>query len=262
MTDVETGTLTDRALETLRAIVAKYSHAEAEVVRAYFAKPRTPEEHTEVLLKQIGREIQGRRRLGPSVATMAEGLEISVDRHEYAEYLRESTEEVEHYVALADLAEWVAGRKLEPDRLLGYEVMARYNPNASEESQYNRRLPEACRNLDVGREIVTALGYDHAVELMHCAEGGGGGAFEECAKLQGDEFRQKLATAMRKIVHDEMGHGPRRIEGYAREWIHTDAELAEDARWLDAFMLAHFRVRNEIWGSPLSEEQIAALSRG
>jgi len=46
MTDVKTGTLTDRALETLRAIVAKYSHAEAEVVRAYFAKPRTPEEHT------------------------------------------------------------------------------------------------------------------------------------------------------------------------------------------------------------------------
>jgi hypothetical protein len=97
---------------------------------------------------------------------------------------------------------------------------------------------------------------------MHCAEGGGGGAFEEAAKLQGDEFQRRLATAMRKIVHDEMGHGPRRIDGYAREWIQSEAELQQDAHWLDAFMLAHLRVRNEIWGYPLSEDHIAALSRG
>src|ERR1041384_6891372 len=126
MTDVEPTTLQERAARTLRAIVAKYSHAEGEVVRAYFAKPHTAEEHTEVLLKQIGREIQGRRRLGQSITMMAEGLETTVNRHEYAEYLRESVEEVEHYVALADIAEWLAGRKLEPERLLGYEVMARY----------------------------------------------------------------------------------------------------------------------------------------
>src|SRR5438105_2966660 len=115
MADVESAALTPEAIGTLRTIVAKYSHAEGEVVRAYFGKARTAEEHTEVLLKQIGREIQGRRRLGPSIAEMAEGLEVTVDRHEYVEFLRESSEEVEHYVALADLAEWVAGRKLEPD---------------------------------------------------------------------------------------------------------------------------------------------------
>jgi hypothetical protein len=254
--------LLDQAAQTLRAIVAKYSHAEAEVVRAYFARPRTSDEHVQVLLKQIGREIQGRLRLGPSITAMAEALEKTVDRHEYAEFLRESTEEVEHYVALADLAEWAAGRKLSPQELLGYEVMARYNPHAPDASQYNPRLPEACHNLDVGRAMVGALGYDRAYALMHCAEGGGGGAFEACARLQGDEFRERLAAAMRKIVHDELGHGPGRIDGYVRDWIRTEAELAEDARWLDAFMLAHLRVRNEIWGYPLSSEQVAALSQG
>ncbi|HZT08765.1 MAG TPA: hypothetical protein VFC51_17205 [Chloroflexota bacterium] len=261
MTEVEAQTLQERAARTLRGIVEKYSHAEAEVVRVYFDSPHTAEEHVEVLLKQIGREIQGRQRLGPTITSMADRLERSVDRHEYAEFLRESTEEVEHYVALADLAEWVAGRELEPERLLGYEVMARYNPNAPDAEQYNPRLPEAGRNLDVGRDMVQALGYDRAFALMHCAEGGGGGAFAECAKLRGDEFQQRLATAMRKIVHDEMGHGPGRIDGYVRAWIHDEAELEQDARWLDAFMLAHLRVRNEIWGYPLSEQRIADLSR-
>src|SRR6266545_4248117 len=166
MTDVETS-LEQKASETLRAVVEKYSHAEGEVVRAYFAKAHKPEEHVEVLLRQIGREIQGRSKLGPSISAMAEGLERTVDRHEYAEFLRESTEEVEHYVALADLAEWVVGRKLDPDQLLGYEVMARYNPAAPDSDQYNGRLPEVCRNLDIGRAMVEALGYERAFELMH-----------------------------------------------------------------------------------------------
>ncbi len=257
---VQPGTMEERAAQRLRSIVEKYSFAEGEVVRAYFAKPRAAEENVEVLLKQIGREVQGRAWIGPELAARAKGLERTIDRHEYAEFLRESAEEAEHYVALADIAEWVAGTKLEADRLLGYEVVARYNPEHGDDLMYNRKLPEACRNLDVGREMVEALGFDRADHLMHLAEGGGGGAFVECAKLQGDEFRQRLATAMRKIVRDEMGHGPGRIDGYAREWVETDQQLEEDARWLDAFMLAHLRVRNEIWGYSLTEERIAELS--
>ena len=109
---------------------------------------------------------------------------------------------------------------------------------------------------------MAALGRDRARELMHLAEGGGGGAFAECARLQGDEFRDRLAAAMRRIVVDEMGHGPGRIEGYARDYVHSEEELREDLRWLDVFMLAHLRVRNEIWGYPLGEERIAALARG
>ena len=66
-------------------------------------------------------------------------------------------------------------------------------------------MPEAGRNMDVGRAIVDALGRERALELMHLAEGGGGGAFVECAKLAGDEFRDRLGAAMRKILQDEMG---------------------------------------------------------
>lgn len=236
--------LRDKATSDLRRVIEKYAAGEAEVVRAYFAQPRSNEEHVEVMLKQIGREIQGRNWI-ERIVPMAKALERGVDRHHYAKRLREEAEEAEHYVLLADIAEWLAGRKLEPDRLLGYEVVARYDPTLPKSLLYNPRLPEAARNVDVGREIVEALGRERALELMHLAEGGGGGAFVECANLSGDEFRDRLATAMRTIVKDEMGHGPERLDPYVRERIHSEEELREDVRWLDAFMLAHLRVRNE-----------------
>ena len=74
------------------------------------------------MLKQIGREIQGRNWI-ERVVQMARDLEQSVERHEFAKYLREQAEEVEHYVLLADIAEWLAGGALPADRLLGYEVV-------------------------------------------------------------------------------------------------------------------------------------------
>jgi len=253
--------LKERAITALRAVVEKYSAGEAEVVRAYFAQPHTNEDHIEVMLKQMGREIQG-RQWADAIVPMARDLERGVDRHDYVTYLRESAEEAEHYTLLADIAEWLAGRKLEPERLLGYEVVARYDPKLPESLLYNPKLPEASHNVDVGREIVAALGRERARELMHLAEGGGGGAFLECAKLHGDEFRDRLCAAMRKIAHDELGHGPARVVGYVEERISTEVELREDVRWLDAFMLAHLRVRNEIWGYPLSDGRIAAIQHG
>jgi hypothetical protein len=84
----------------------------------------------------------------------------------------------------------------------------------------------------------------------------------EAAKLSGDPFKDRLGAAMRKIAHDEMGHGPARVEGYVAERINSDEDLERDKHWLDAFMMAHFRVRNEIWGYPLSEERIDEIQRG
>ena len=251
--------LAKRAVTELRHVIEKYSNAEAEVVRAYFAQPRSNDDHIEVMLKQMGREIQVRHFVD-QIVPLARDLERGVERHDFAKHLREQAEEVEHYVLLADIAEWLAGGQLPPDRLLAYEVIARYDQTLPESLMYNPRMPEAAHNVDVGREIVEALGRERALELMHLAEGGGGGAFVECAKLSGDEFRDRLGAAMRRIVRDEMGHGPERLEPYVREWVHSEDELREDVRWLDAFMMAHFRVRNEIWGYPLSEARIAEIA--
>lgn len=253
--------LQERARRRLKAIVEQYAAGEAEVVRAYFSQPRTNEEHLEMLLKQMGREIQVRKWMGQA-GEMARELERTTDRHSYQELLRQVSDEVQHYVLLADLAEWLAGGPLPADRLLAYEVVARYRPDRPEEEMYNPRLPAANHNLDVGRQLITALEPERGSELMHLAEGGGGGAFVECSRVTGDEFRDRLGATMRSIVRDELRHGPDRIDAYVDRWIQTEEQLETDAFWLKAFMAGHLRVRNEIWGHPLPEERLAAIDRG
>src|SRR6266508_2636995 len=104
-------TLNGRAARELNAILGQFAAGEAEVVRAYFERPHTSDDHLDVLLRQMGREIQAANRLRPA-AEMFQRLEVTVDRHEFADYLEHIAEEAEHYAILADLAEWVAGRKL------------------------------------------------------------------------------------------------------------------------------------------------------
>jgi len=80
--------------------------------------------------------------------------------------------------------------------------------------------------------------------------------------LQGDPFKDRLGAAMRRILQDEIHHGPERIDGFARDWVQTaeDAKIATD--WLRRIMHQHLRVRNEIWRNPLSAERLAAIDRG
>jgi hypothetical protein len=249
-----------RAAVELRAIVERYATGEAEVVRAYFAEPHTMDENVDVLLRQMGREIQTANWLNRA-QRMLEELEVTADRHAFAELLEQIAEETEHYVLLADLAEWAAERKLSRDELRRYEVYARWDPMAPVDKLSNSHLPEANRMLDIGHALIDELGYELGNEIGRLSEGGGGGAFIECARLEGDEFRERLAEAMRRIVKDEMHHGPERIDGFARTWIRSEGDLATATRWLRDFMAQHLRVRNEIWRYPLSAERMQAIDR-
>src|SRR5687767_12845089 len=106
----------ERAAAELHAIVAQYSAGEAEVVTTYFQQQHTDEENLDVLLRQMGRELQTSNWLHNAVK-MLEELDVTVDRHEFAGFLEHIAEETEHYCILADLAEWYAGRKLGPQEL-------------------------------------------------------------------------------------------------------------------------------------------------
>jgi len=254
-------TLEQRAADELRAIVEQYAAGEAEVVRAYFEQPHSMDDHVDVLLRQMGREIQTANWLNRA-QHMLDELEVTVDRHALADILEQIAEETEHYVLLADLAEWAAGRKLGRDDLRRYEVYARWDPMAPPDKLSNAHLPEANRMLEVGHAMMDEVGYELGNEIGRLSEGGGGGAFIECTRLTGDEFRERLAAAMARIVKDEMHHGPERIDGFARNWIRSEDDLTTAARWLRTFMAQHLRVRNEIWRYSLPPERLAAIDRG
>lgn len=256
-----TSALSERAERELNAILAQFASGEAEVVRTYFERPHTAEENLDVLLRQMGREIQAASRL-PLAARMFERLEADVERHEFANYLEHLAEETQHYVILADLAEWVAGRKLAADEARRYEVHARFEPGSTTALDVNPLLPEATRMMEVSRALVDALGFERGNQVAKLTEGGGAGAYIECMRLSGDEFRDRLAAAMRRILQDEIHHGPERVHGFAHTWVRNEEDLETAKHWLTAFMAQHVRVRNEIWNYPLTAERLAAIDRG
>ncbi|HWP29899.1 MAG TPA: hypothetical protein VNM50_10235, partial [Chloroflexota bacterium] len=86
--------------------------------------------------------------------------------------------------------------------------------------------------------------------------------FTEASRLRGDAFRERFAAVMGRIVEDEIEHGPLRVRGFARTWIRDEADLEAAKRLLREFMAQHLRVRNEIYGYPLSPERLAAIDRG
>ena len=254
-------TLRDRAATELRAIVDQYAAGEAEVARSFLSRPHTTEENVDVLLRQMGRELQTAHWLHRAVAMLDE-LDTTVDRHSFAEFLEQIAEETEHYVILADLADWASGRKLTSEELHRYQVYARVELNLPPDKFFNPLLPDGNKMVEIARLVVDTLGYERGTELVRMSEGGGGGAFIECARAGGDPFQDRLAAAMRRILKDEIKHGPDRVDGFAEHWVRSEQELEESTRWLRTFMAQHLRVRNEIWAYPLSDERMVAIDRG
>ncbi len=253
--------LAARAERELNAILAQYTAGEAETVRAFFAQPHTAEEYADMLCRQMGREVFCVAWL-PRAGRMAAELERSVDRHRFAGMLEQIAEEVKHYAVLADVADWVLGRKLTAEEARAYEIYAAPDPELPREAHHNPRLPEANAMVELLWRFRIENPTEFSDEVMHLSEGGGGAAFLEASRLSGDEFRERFATAMRTIAVDELDHGPRRVPGFVANYVHTEADLALAKRLLREIMAQHLRVRNEIFGYSLSPERLAAIDRG
>lgn len=253
--------LAERAERELNEILASYAAGEAEVVREFFARPRPREQQADMVRRQMGREIFVVGWLERAVRQGRE-LERAVDRHDFVELVEQIADEVSHYAVLADLAEWLLGRKLTAEEAREYEVYAVYDPELPLERQYNPRLPEANKMIDVLRRLRTEYPAAFTDQVMRLTEGGGGGAFQEASGLRGDEFRERFARAMGRIVEDEIEHGPLRVRGFARTQIRDEADLARAKQLLREFMAQHLRMRNEIYGYPLSAGRMAAIDRG
>ena len=248
-----------RAEASLRSVLERYSSGEGAVVTAFFSKPRTKNECLEVLLRQIGREVQVAHQLDP-LPQMGRDLERGVDRWTMFHKAEQVADELKHHALLADLAEWLTGRKLGADELRKYEVNAWWDESVDDYYLHNPHLPEAARMVDVTRELADKLEPRFLAGLVKVSEGGGGQAFLVASKLDGDEFQRRFATVMGDIAEDELQHGPEQIAGFVQREVHRQEDLDRAAWGLTAIMAQHLRLRNEIYGYPLSEEELASYS--
>lgn len=253
--------MAERAERELRAIVARYAAAEAEVVREFFAHPHTPDEYLDVVLRQAGREIHPSYQCTRALY-MVEHLEESVSRYALHDQVERIAEEIGHYIIMAELAEELAGRKLGREELLKYWVYAVYDPLVSDDKFYNRLLPAANRQIEVTRELMDYFGWDRGRPLTRLGEGGGGGAFAEAARHGADDFQQRFAAGMGRILSEEIEHGPNQVQGYVATFVRGEQDLAEAKHWLTRFLSQHARVRNEMYIYPLSSVRLAAIDAG
>ena len=252
--------LQQRAEAALRDVLERYTAGEAAVVRSFFSQPRTNAEYLEAVLRQIGREVQVVHQL-PQIAALGEQLERTVGRWELYHRLEQTAEEVKHHALLADIAEWLAGRRLAAEELRKYEVNAFWDETVDDYYLHNPHLPEAGRMVDVTRELSATLPPAIWKGVVKVSEGGGGAAFVEASHLDGDEFQRRLAAAMAIIAEDEMGHGPEQVAEFVRTQIQSEEALGLAINGLTKIMVQHLRVRNEIYGNPLNDGQLAAYDR-
>lgn len=253
--------LAERAEHELTELVTRYAAAEAEVVRTFFASPRTDEEYLDVVLRQAGREAHTALQMTRALR-MLDDMERTVTRHALRDQMERQADEIKHYTLLADLAEELAGKKLSREELLKYWVFAVYDPVLPRERMYNPNLPEANAALDFNKRLIEQFGWERGRPLTRLAEGGGGGAFVEAMLHRADAFQERFADAMGEIYVDEVGHGPEQIHDYASTRIKSGEQLEEDKRWLTEFLQHHLRVRNEIFRNAMTPERMAAIDRG
>lgn len=249
-----------RAEEALRSILERYSSGEGAVVKAFFSRARSNDEYLEVLLRQTGREVQVAHQMD-GLPEMGRQLERGVDRWALQGKIAQIADELKHHALIADLAEWLTGRKLSADELRKYEINASWDESVDDHYLHHPLLPEAARMVDVTRELAGRLEPAFLSGLVKCSEGGGGQAFLEASKLDGDEFQRRFAAIMGDIAGDELQHGPEHIKVFVEQHVHDEDDQERATSGLTAIMAQHLRLRNEIYGNPLDEAALRSYDR-
>ncbi|MBI2368659.1 MAG: hypothetical protein HYV08_00125 [Deltaproteobacteria bacterium] len=239
----------EQVKQELQRLVAQFAAGEAEVVRTYFARPRTKEQDLAWLKRQAGRELGTARSVVENLVKASGSLDKGVPRRDFESMARALLEEVRHYRLLADLIEELQGAPVDPDELMRYGVWAR-----------NPELPENNAHIDLVKRLRREKG-ELADLALSFFEGGGAGIFIAGSQVAGGALEQRIAEAMKVIAEDELRHGPVHLPRAAAQI--TDEAMFREVRqivWEQG--MQHLRLRNETFGYPLSEERLREIGEG
>ena len=239
----------------LIGVAAPLWAGEAEVVRSYWSSPKRTRDSDLLWLRRqcfkefwgsgVGKYDRGGVVLGQLKNLLARGpeIDVTIDRYEILDALDGVRAEYSHYCAFADLHD-----ELRP------AGTPKLNPQMLEP------WPE--------EDALTALRYRHqdehgALGMRACkfTEGGYCTLFSEGMALKDSGVDGKVAQACAKVYDDEFEHMLAGIAGIAEENLSaSDWQLME--RLVGEQLQARIRMRNAQFSFPLSDERIAAISRG
>ena len=230
----------------------RYWAGEAEIVSAFFDQPRSKEEHTRWLRLQVYKEMYGSGLLanpGGIIQGLVERLQEQFPRSESREgrqtFSRTAMvlqQEFDHFMRFADLLEELTGEEVRFEELKKYQMPE------------DRGLQEVRRRY---RETAGALG-EAAIDFT---EGGRSAIFWVGMKQKGDQFLEGVARVCTRVFTDELEHqehGAGEVAAVAK----TEEDWARVREMVEAICQQRLRMRNEMFGFPVTEERLREIAQG
>jgi len=247
-----------RPIEQLTKLAAGFRRAEADVVRAFFVKPRRAKEHVRWLKAQGFKEYSAIQPLVAALAALHANIDRGIDRHDYTELTEKLADETKHARLVMDLLEEISGKKITPRALI-------WLPQDRKLAKVRAKYSKSYAGLLHGSEKITAGEMKRRDEELERAaitltEGGGGALYQVCRKLRKNGVQGKIARVFREILRDEVGHkdsGRRALAGL----VSTERSFRRAAEIICEVSCQRLRMRNEQFGFPLSASEIADLEQ-
>jgi hypothetical protein len=227
-------------MQELIDTASPYWDAEAEIARLFY-KTAKKADHAFYLRAQLWKELNpvdgffnGLHRELTQAVELFPKVGQKIDRHDYLFLLDQLVSEYRHFVLLADILEYVQGRKLTKRDL--------------------KQLPQEKKLGDIRRHYVTKGGAigKAAVGLT---EGGGTALFRVGKRLKGSKLNQMTAKAMQVIWEDEQDHYEEQAK-IAAKLIKNKKQLAEMKTAIVDVSLQRVWMRNEMFMEPMTGPEL------
>jgi rubrerythrin len=246
----------NRYVRDLTRLAEAYSQAEAQIVAAYFKKPRSKKDHQRWLRAQAFKEYSAIKPIFTALAQLYPAIDRGIDRHDFEELAEKLADETRHARLVMDLLESVNGQKITSADL-------RWLPQDRKLAQIRARYSKSYAILLHGAGKIQAEEIRRRDEELERAaitltEGGGGALYRICSKLKKSGFQGKIARVFNEILMDEMSHkdtGARNLDSL----ITNEAGFRRAARIVCEISAQRLRMRNEQFGFPLAKDEVNAL---
>ena len=229
--------------EKMQALIdtaTPYWDVEAEIARRFYKNAKRSD-HAFYLRAQLWKELNpvdgffnGLHRELTKAAKMFPRVGKNIDRHDYLFLLEQLVSEYNHFVLLADILEYIQGRKLSKRDL--------------------KQLPQEKKLGEIRRSFVKK-GGPIGKAAVGITEGGGSALFRVGKNLKGNKINEMTARAMRVIWNDEKQHYLVQAKEAAKI-VKTSNDMNIMKSAIVEVSVQRVWMRNEMFLEPMAKEEI------
>ena len=245
-------------VKQLTRLAKAYADAEADVIATFFKKPRKRTDHLSWLKAQGFKEYSAIKPIIDGLTALYPKIDRGVDRHDFAELTEKLADETKHARLVLDLLQEISGKKAWPRDLTW---LAEDRKLAKVRAKYSKSYATLLHGSGkVSSREIKRKDEDLERAAITLTEGGGGALYRVCSKLKKNGIERKIARVFHEILLDEVAHkdsGARALSGQ----IMNNADCTRAAEIIAAVCGQRLRMRNEQFGFPLSDIQLARLDR-